>query len=84
MDIKFIVTIIVSLLGCVGTVIGIYVRMQRSQDLSDQQIRFTNETVSELKKRVSELEKNLADKVDIIHDDIHEIKISLAKLTSNT
>lgn len=76
-------TLITGTLGFVtmaGGIVAVYVKSNEKQALAEQQNRFTNQQVEKLESRVALLEKNVAERIDSIHEDLTEIKISIGKL----
>lgn len=80
MDTATFISCTIVFLGTAGGVIAVYVKSNEKLALAKQQVDFLQRNVDKLESRVDDLEKHLAEKVEVIHDDIHEIKISITKL----
>ncbi len=72
--------LLIASFSLIGVAVGVWVRTNNKLALSEQQSRFTAGQLEKLELRVGVIERNVADKIDSIHEDLNEIKISISKL----
>lgn len=63
-----------------GALIGIYVTHEKKMALNKQEIEFTKNQLAKLEARVSELENNIYERLDMILEKIQLMEIKIAKL----
>ena len=80
MSSEAVAALIIAAFGAIGSAVAVWVKTNNKLALAEQQAKFINGQLDKLEIRVGSIEKNVADKIDAIHEDLNDIKISIGKL----